>query len=175
MRKCAFVFTFFVFYFTSFTDVKAQSSNLLLQSQCIEKINTLKIDVFRTHDHIFYKDMAHDYKTLWKNQNIVFYNSLRKSSSDFTFQEGSSVDTTCNLFRQENNQSQKTTYHIQITPYFFNTNPSGHCGNAETFEVTIKSEDHTLLDRVRFWKDCRWHDSAENDQEIDTIIFSTSR
>lgn len=154
--------------FLLFSPANAYAGNLFAHVQCLENINSLKIDVFFTNGALERANAIESKQSLWEEDQIVLYDTLVENP-DVNSQISRPIETQCTLKEKDNS---KKTYSISLEPYFFNVNPQWECGRAKTFEVTIKAEEKILVDRFRFWYDCSGlYGSYQDDKIITTLLF----
>lgn len=169
--------------------------NKVVQIQCLEDLNMLKIDVFNADGKIAIESPENNRDELWNKHGIHELSSMigtiRLKNGDGTPSDDprddrmtviNPIDTTCTLMEDQGADGlQLQTYHIHVEPYFFNMNAIEACGGATTFQVSIKSGDKILMDKLPFHYRCRLgiskKDGLENrwEEMIDTISISPDK
>ena len=175
------IYHFLILFFVLTLPAKAWADIMddLVQVQCLEELNALKIDILRTAGRIASKAIRDHPKQLWENHGIrelyTMVGTIRlidengkpsEDDRDIRMVVKDPIQTSCTLIEQlENGTQRPRTYDIHIEPFFFNTNAMGTCGGFVTFELTLTSGDQVLIDQLRFNSECsrtNWYRHNKN-------------
>ena len=183
------IYHFLILFFVLTLPVKAWSGigGDLVQVQCLEELNTLRIERLRTSGKIASKGARNHQKQLWENhgirelytmvENIPLIDENGKPSEDYRdlrMVVKDPIQTSCTLVEQlEDGTQMPRTYDIHIEPFFFNTNAMETCGGFVTFELTLTSGDQVLIDQLRFNSECSRTNWYRHDKDAAMGGFGT--
>lgn len=159
---------FMLFTVLNITAVKADIINEFVQVQCLRDLNLLKIDAFNANGDIAMERSEQNQEVLWDQHRIRNINTMidyiqlidndGKPSNDYRdtrMEVKDPIQTSCTLIEElEDGTPKPQTYDIHIQPYFFNVNPNGECGGAQTLELTLKSKGRVFIDKLRYISEC---------------------
>ena len=176
------IYRFLILFFVLALPAKAWADGGydLVQVQCLEELNVLKINRIRTGGKIASKGIRDHPKQLWENhgirelytmvENIPLIDENGKPSEDYRdlrMVVKDPIQTSCTLVEHlEDGTYTPRTYDIHIKPYFFNTNAMGYCGGFVTFELTLTSGDQVLIDQLRFNSECSKVYSSQHNKDM---------
>ncbi len=171
---------FFVFLFCFFISFPARADivNDFVQVQCLQDLNALKIDVFGANGNIAASRSHNNQQELWERHGIreistmvdyirpVDENGLPSGDyRDTRMALKNPIQTSCALISETEGRKQESLiYDVYVEPYFFNTNPHGHCGASPTFSLTVKTANNVLIDNLRFVSECVTYEGSHHDK-----------